>query len=212
MKGGEEGGLKERLPASAPPRKGRAGRPSAPLPGGAPAGRAGRVSTEKKAADPMNTDRNGSVWTGERILALRRLWSEGHTTAEIGRRMGVSKNAVVGKAHRLDLPARPTPIRRPDTGIRPTPRRIERPPVPPLAALVRLGSCPDEPTAARTSPIAPCMPVVLGITACRWPVGDPRAPGFRFCDDPTLARRPYCAAHQAAAYRTTPPEALSPLI
>ncbi len=76
---------------------------------------------KKKAADPMNTDRNGSVWTGERILALRRLWSEGHTTAEIGRRMGVSKNAVVGKAHRLDLPARPTPIRRPDAGYSPDP-------------------------------------------------------------------------------------------
>jgi GcrA cell cycle regulator len=40
-------------------------------------------------------------WNEEAILRLRTLWGEGHSTAEIGRRMGVSKNAVVGKAHRL---------------------------------------------------------------------------------------------------------------
>lgn len=51
-------------------------------------------------------------WTAEAIDALRALWAEGHSTAEIGRRMGISKNAVVGKAHRLNLPARPSPIRR----------------------------------------------------------------------------------------------------
>ncbi len=42
-------------------------------------------------------------WNEETIEKLRALWAEGHSTAEIGRRMGVSKNAVVGKAHRLNL-------------------------------------------------------------------------------------------------------------
>ena len=51
-------------------------------------------------------------WTDDDIQKLRTLWAEGHSTAEIGRRMGVSKNAIVGKAHRLDLPGRPSPIRR----------------------------------------------------------------------------------------------------
>ena len=51
-------------------------------------------------------------WTSEAIDQLRALWAEGHSTAEIGRRMGISKNAVVGKAHRLNLDARPSPIRR----------------------------------------------------------------------------------------------------
>jgi GcrA cell cycle regulator len=51
-------------------------------------------------------------WTSEAIEALRGFWAEGHSTAEIGRRMGISKNAVVGKAHRLNLPPRPSPIRR----------------------------------------------------------------------------------------------------
>jgi GcrA cell cycle regulator len=52
------------------------------------------------------------VWNEETIRHLRVLWTEGHSTAEIGRRLGVSKNAIVGKAHRLDLDARPSPIRR----------------------------------------------------------------------------------------------------
>lgn len=60
-------------------------------------------------------------WTEETIQRLRALWQEGHSTAEIGRRMGISKNAVVGKAHRLELPARPSPIRRQSTPRPPRP-------------------------------------------------------------------------------------------
>ncbi|MGB0843778.1 MAG: GcrA family cell cycle regulator, partial [Alphaproteobacteria bacterium] len=51
-------------------------------------------------------------WTEERISALRQLWSDGLSAAEIGRRLDVSKNAVIGKAHRLGLPSRPSPIKR----------------------------------------------------------------------------------------------------
>ena len=77
-------------------------------------------------------------WTDDTIRELRRLWSEGHSTAEIGRRMGISKNAVVGKAHRLDLPARPSPIR---TGGSPRlPRAPRRQPVPRLADTMPLSS------------------------------------------------------------------------
>lgn len=49
-------------------------------------------------------------WSDDMIPRLRSLWDEGLSTAEIGRRLGVSKNAVVGKAHRLYLPARPQPV------------------------------------------------------------------------------------------------------
>ena len=77
-------------------------------------------------------------WTDDTIRELRQLWSEGHSTAEIGRRMGISKNAVVGKAHRLDLPARPSPIR---TGGSPRPPRApRRQPVPRLADTMPLSS------------------------------------------------------------------------
>ena len=43
------------------------------------------------------------TWTAERIEVLVKLWDEGVTTAEIGRRIGVTKNAVIGKVHRIGL-------------------------------------------------------------------------------------------------------------
>ncbi|GBQ43362.1 GcrA cell cycle regulator [Komagataeibacter europaeus] len=51
-------------------------------------------------------------WTEETIARLRDLWQQGLSTAEIGRQLSVTKNAVVGKAHRLGLKPRPSPIRR----------------------------------------------------------------------------------------------------
>ena len=51
-------------------------------------------------------------WTEERLKTLRALWKDGFSVNEIGRRMGVSKNAVVGKVHRLGLPKRPSPLPR----------------------------------------------------------------------------------------------------
>jgi GcrA cell cycle regulator len=53
-----------------------------------------------------------SIWTPERIVQLTDLWNLGLSTAEIGRRIGVTKNAVVGKAHRLFLTPRPSPLKR----------------------------------------------------------------------------------------------------
>lgn len=84
-------------------------------------------------------------WTPEAIEALRGFWAEGHSTAEIGRRMGISKNAVVGKAHRLTLPPRPSPIRRESTiGAAPATRSA------PAAA-------PAQPRSVQ-APAAPVMP------------------------------------------------------
>ncbi|WP_232479071.1 GcrA family cell cycle regulator, partial [Roseomonas rosulenta] len=78
-------------------------------------------------------------WTTEAIERLKALWAEGHSTAEIGRRMGISKNAVVGKAHRLNLPARPSPIRR-DALPRPAP--VPRAPRPVHVPMQRLAPPP----------------------------------------------------------------------
>jgi GcrA cell cycle regulator len=52
-----------------------------------------------------------NIWTQDRIDNLAKLWSEGFSTAEIGRRLGVTKNSVVGKAHRLSLTPRPSPVK-----------------------------------------------------------------------------------------------------
>nr|WP_294915092.1 GcrA family cell cycle regulator [uncultured Neokomagataea sp.] len=56
-------------------------------------------------------------WTDETIARLRELWDQGLSTAEIGRQLEITKNAVVGKAHRLGLPPRPSPIRNRKTVI-----------------------------------------------------------------------------------------------
>jgi GcrA cell cycle regulator len=88
-------------------------------------------------------------WNDEIIGQLRGLWAEGHSTAEIGRRLGVTKNAIVGKAHRLDLPARPSPIRRDPDAVpvrRSIVRRVEGPTLPPLPSTVVPSG---EPSAAR---------------------------------------------------------------
>jgi GcrA cell cycle regulator len=114
-------------------------------------------------------------WSEEVITQLRALWAEGHSTAEIGRRLGVTKNAIVGKAHRLDLPARPSPIRRdPDAepARRSTVRRVEGPTLPPLPSAVAdsvagvpaFGSvCPSvaPPPIAVAPPPPPRPPVVV---------------------------------------------------
>lgn len=147
-------------------------------------------------------------WTHEAIERLRAFWTEGHSTAEIGRRMGVSKNAVVGKAHRLNLSARPSPIRRdaqpraerPRAAPRATPRRdvVRLPPsaVPQRqAAPVQVAAKPSAaPTLVRSSFLRSSQ------RNCCWPIGEPGRADFRFCSAEGLAGKPYCAEHAAVAY------------
>lgn len=67
-------------------------------------------------------------WTPETIKELKRLWNKGFTTVEIGNRLGMSKNAIVGKAHRLGLESRPSPIKRELVKIQiPTPKPKAKP-------------------------------------------------------------------------------------
>jgi GcrA cell cycle regulator len=149
------------------------------------------------------------MWTYDTILLLRTLWSEGLSTAEIGRRIGVSKNAIVGKAHRLDLDARPSPIRRDHAPARIAPPRRQ---APRLAQLVPLTSCTPvlpklpaksaaTPILARPNPPVRRAPAVIGNPSCCWPIGEPGTRTFRFCDDRALAGKPYCDEHTRLAYR-----------
>ena len=112
-------------------------------------------------------------WTTERIGALTKLWNGGLSTREIGVRLGVTKNAVVGKAHRLGLSQRKSPIA-PITPITPF---VERP---------------------RRAEVIPLEKLTAGM--CSWPEGDPRTPDFHFCGAPAVPDKPYCAEHCARAY------------
>lgn len=54
------------------------------------------------------------AWTDQMVEDLRVMWKQGLTTAEIGKKLGVSKNSIVGKVHRLGLSGRPSPIKKKD--------------------------------------------------------------------------------------------------
>jgi GcrA cell cycle regulator len=151
-------------------------------------------------------------WDEEIIGRLRALWAEGHSTAEIGRRMGISKNAVVGKAHRLNLASRPSPIRR-DGDRTPRRRQLRRSQGPTLPVLA--GSMAPMPVVeparllANAEPLAERPPVLRAVpasrpgarvTPCCWPIGEPGTKSFRFCDDDSIGGKPYCEQHAALAY------------
>ena len=157
-------------------------------------------------------------WTVEAIDRLHALWAEGHSTAEIGRRMGVSKNAVVGKAHRLNLPARPSPIRR-DVVATAKPAPARRHTLPPLRAALReplpqiaAAAPPRRPAPVMTAAPPAAVPVARPVAAaprpfprvggksCCWPIGEPGTSGFTFCTAEAMVAKPYCAEHAAIAY------------
>ena len=117
------------------------------------------------------------------------------STAEIGRRLGISKISVVGKAHRLELPARPSPIK--NRGPRPlSAPRIRRP-----AETVPVAKAPQPQQQAAPKPAKLVAVPVQGTGGpCQWPHGHPGQAGFHFCGEASLPGKPYCAEHAARAY------------
>ncbi|MCR0983991.1 GcrA family cell cycle regulator [Roseomonas populi] len=149
-------------------------------------------------------------WSAEAIEQLRALWAEGHSTAEIGRRMGISKNAVVGKAHRLHLPARPSPIQREQAAASAAaPRPVVAVAVAPVAASAPrpvMPAAPRPPVPAMRAAAPSAAPAVVrpfprsGARTCCWPIGEPGTPEFRFCTSESFAGKPYCLEHASIAY------------
>lgn len=164
------------------------------------------------------------VWDEQTKDYLRSLWRELapsgnplYSAQEIARRIGVSKNAIVGQAHRLELERRPSPIRyyksepkrspralpsKPDTFL--PPLKSESVPVwPPTGTAAPAKPSKPElvPTKASIRPPAPPTPVPLGIVRdCLWPIGEPKAKDFRFCSDPSVPGKVYCEAHCKIAF------------
>ena len=129
------------------------------------------------------------TWTEERVAELIRLWQAGHSASAIGKLLGVSKNSVVGKAHRMQLPSRPSPIKRGSSA--PRAKRPVQPAIKPIT----------------TRPVAPpprrrIIRHAKNGRGCMWPDGDPGEPDFHFCGAPALEGKPYCEEHCARAYIT----------
>jgi len=133
-------------------------------------------------------------WTPDRIKMLIALWEEGLPTSEIGRRMGVTKNAVVGKVHRLGLKKRQSPIRQTASSAQPKKAK-------PVQPRVQAGG---QAPAALPKPVLPAGEVVrldeLTSSMCCWPEGEPGTEEFHFCGQPSVPDKPYCEEHCARAY------------
>jgi GcrA cell cycle regulator len=174
-------------------------------------------------------------WTDERIALLKKMWKEGKSAAEIAKTLGkgVTRNAVIGKAHRMGLSGRPSPIKKP------APAKKEAAPKKPVAAAKPVAAPAAVPAAKgrkkqAAAPQAPAGAVLKSAAAiareaeelrmlgreiaplnggvalidltermCKWPIGDPREADFTFCGRNIRPGTPYCPEHAAMAYQTS---------
>ena len=164
-------------------------------------------------------------WSEDRVSTLKQLWADGLSASQIAARlgMGVTRNAVIGKVHRLNLAGRATPQRAAQPR---TPRKASREPSAPGAR------APSMPTAGATAlkpfaqvnaaPRAMTLPepkplrlvdsardgrvTILHLTekTCKWPIGDPMRDDFCFCGHGPRDGSPYCEYHARMAYQ--PPQ------
>ena len=152
-------------------------------------------------------------WTDERVELLKKLWQDGLSASQIAAELGgVTRNAVIGKVHRLGISGRGQPTssikrqrRTHPTGIRRT-RSVS---VGNLALKGNLDYLPDADLQPRRNVVVP-IPRRLTIFqlnehTCKWPVGDPGAEDFHFCGHDSLENLPYCEYHAGVAYQAPDP-------
>jgi GcrA cell cycle regulator len=160
------------------------------------------------------------TWNDERVDALKKLWADGLSASQIaGRLGGVTRNAVIGKVHRLGLAGRATTSRM--KSHRPRVRTAQaakrglmmrtRPPGgvanSPLKSLYLADTEPYVPPAEElVIPLNERKYIqTLTESCCRWPIGDPQQPDFHFCGKKKIPGLPYCEVHARRAFQ--PPQA-----
>lgn len=156
------------------------------------------------------------AWNDERVEVLKKLWSDGLSASQIaGRLGGVTRNAVIGKVHRLGLSGRATTSRMKSHRPRARTQSAKRLMKPRFAnignpALRNLYLGDTEPY------VPPAEEVVIPMNerkyiqtltevCCRWPIGDPQHADFHFCGKNKVAGLPYCDVHARRAFQ--PPQA-----
>ena len=142
------------------------------------------------------------AWNDERVELLKKYWAEGLSASQIASKMGgVTRNAVIGKVHRLGLSGRATPAKpqrgcdseiveddQPSASLART--EIERLIVEPEFVAPAVLSSGDMATVA-----------TLKGNMCKWPIGDPAKDDFHFCGQSAPAGKPYCAYHAQLAFQ-----------
>ncbi|MCD8566726.1 MAG: GcrA family cell cycle regulator [Alphaproteobacteria bacterium] len=134
-------------------------------------------------------------WTDERVALLKKLWGEGKTAAEIASALGgITRNAVIGKAHRLKLSNRLSPIQ---PATKKTVKQAANTSTPPAEKRPAKVQAPVQIPAGKRLPLSE-----LNSRQCRWPEGDPRdKESFGFCGHSIVPGLPYCAEHAKVAYQ-----------
>jgi GcrA cell cycle regulator len=156
------------------------------------------------------------TWTDERVELLKKLWADGLSASQIaGELGGITRNAVIGKVHRLGLSGR---AKAPSSSVprqrKPRAPSMFRAPRPMMRGNTALAHMPaydydPEPEPEPIENIIPigqrCTLLELNDEKCHWPIGDPGQPDFFFCGGKTNAGTPYCGYHGRVAYQ--PPAA-----
>ncbi len=151
------------------------------------------------------------AWTDERVEQLRKLWESGLSASQIAAELGnVTRNAVIGKVHRLGLSGR---AKAPSSAA-PRPRkprpaqqmvRVTRPVARGNTALAQAFEVEVEADPIAIDNVVPISQrrTLLELTeaTCHWPIGDPSNPEFYFCGGKALTGLPYCAQHSRVAYQ-----------
>ncbi len=145
-------------------------------------------------------------WTDERVELLKKLWADGLSASQIAKQLGgVTRNAVIGKVHRLGLSGRAAPSqparpafkapRAPRAAVAApaAPRRVEPVAPAPVAA------SPTPPAVYKEEPGSATV-LTLGAHMCKWPIGDPATDSFSFCGRRS-SDGPYCSDHARVAYQ-----------
>jgi GcrA cell cycle regulator len=152
-----------------------------------------------------------SGWTELRVEQLKKLWEAGLSASQIAAELGnVTRNAVIGKVHRLGLSGR---AKSPSSSV-PRPRktrpaqhimRISRPVSRGNTALAHAFEMEVEVDPIPFDNVVPMSQrkTLLELTedTCHWPIGDPGSPDFFFCGGKSLTSLPYCAHHSRIAYQ-----------
>ena len=138
-------------------------------------------------------------WTDEKVKKLRELWGKGHTASQIAQLLGdTTRNAVIGKAHRLNLEAR-APSKK---GINNNPdlknNKFKKKSYNPMTRKQKFQSILLDKNFEAENPKS--LEELSDIT-CRWPIGHPDEQNFYFCGRKPEKDFPYCKLHVLYAFQ-----------
>lgn len=135
-----------------------------------------------------------NFWTNKNVKTLTTMWSKGKTSADIAEKLGdVTRNAVIGKANRLGLEKRPSPIKKTNTKKKPV-TKTNKQKVKAMAEEKNILVQEEIRGSFSILDIKECM--------CRWPIGDPKEKGFHFCGKRVADENcSYCEDHADEAYQ-----------